>query len=437
MSHVGIAAVFQDSFDDNSDDYEVSKAVDFYGTSFPLASAFHSEEQIKFMSPMLCDYLRGIDKNYFVHEVYSDWGSWYEPEKPERLRYMLWSIISHGAKGLLYWQMRAERLGLENNLAGFLNMDGSNKQITKVVSEVGKILADNKKIFSNAEPEKADIVFVYDYSSLMMSNIEDHDRELFAIRKCKNPVNYYNKAVYGMYKLLIEEGYRIDFIDSRDIEKINDYKVAYFPYAAMLDNNSQKTLKSFADNGGILLLDEGFGLRQKNTWLATNHIDFDVLFDARWNSRVRDYKDKNETFVLDGEKVTIKPYKTEYEVKNAKVIATFDDNVPAILKVASGKGQIILFGSSIGYSYALFGEKGWKSFIKNVLCEIPAMDNYGDGIITTINKTPDGELKYIFNTNEYDINISCEFDKIVFGGKTNDKKLLVNAGDVACVFIKK
>ncbi len=436
MSHVGLAAIFQNGFDDNSDDYMVSKAVDFYGTSFFIASAFHTDEQIRFYSPMLCDYLRGIDENYFVHEVYADWGSWYDAEKPETLRYMLWIIISHGAKGLMYWQMRAERLGLENNLAGFVNMDGTDKPVTKVVGEVGKILADNKELFASAKPKKADVVFVYDYASMLMSAVEDHDRELFVTRKHSNPVNYYNTAVHGMYKILMEEGYRVDFVDSREIEKIEGYKIAYVPYAAMLDTKCEETLKKFAENGGTLLLDEGFGLRQKNTWL-TNRVLFPNLIDAVWHNRVRDYKHKNKTFTLDGERVTLKPYRTDYEVKNAEVLATFDDSMPAIFKVNAGKGEIILFGASMGYSYAEFGEDGWKKFIKKLFADIPAMANYGDTIVTTVNETPDGELHYLFNTGKEEAKISLSYDKIIFGAEAVDNGILVKAGDVACVFIKK
>ncbi|MBE7036878.1 MAG: hypothetical protein E7403_06270 [Ruminococcaceae bacterium] len=437
MSHVGFAAIFQNGFDDNSDDYTVSKAVDFYGTSCFITSAFHTEEQIKIYTPMLCDYLRGIDENFFVHEVYADWGAWYDAEKPEALKYMLWSIISHGAKGLMYWQMRAERLGLENNLAGFVNMDGTDKPITKVVGEVGKILADNKELFAASAPKKADVVFVYDFDSMLMSAVEDHGDELFVAEKHPNAVNYYNTAVHGMYKLMMEEGYRVDFIDSRDIEKIAEYKVAYVPYGAMLDRQAEQTLKSFAENGGTLLLDEGFGLRQKNTWL-TNRVLFTDLIDARWHNRVRDFKHRNETFTVEGERVTIKPYRTDYEVGNADVLATFDDGMPAIVSVTAGKGKIVLFGTSIGYSYGEFGEKGWKKLVGHFLGDAHRMENYGKEIITTINETPDGELHYLFNTGKADAYIDCTFDRIIFGAALSDNgKLLVKAGDVACVYIQK
>lgn len=438
MSHVGIGAIFQNDFNDNSDDYVVSKAVDFYGTSFPLTSAFYSDEQIKVMSPMLCDYMRGIDKNYFVHEVYSDWGEWYKPESTDKLRYMLWTIISHGARGLMYWQMRAERLGLENNLAGFLNMDGSDKPVTKVVAEVGKTLAANKELFANATPKRAEIVIVYDYASLMMSAIEDHDQNLFETKTSANPVNYYNTAAYGMYKLLLEEGYQVDIIDSREIEKISEYKVAYFPCATMLDKNSEQTLKAFAENGGILLLDEGFGLRQQNTWLAQNHIDFPKLFDVKWHNRIRDYENENVTFALEGERVTVKPYRTDYEVANSTVLAQFDDLTPAISSVSLGKGKIVLFGTSIGYSYATFAENGWKKLMKSILSDCSKMECFGEDIITYLNETPDGELRYLFNTGERDACLSCDFDKVVFGGeKAGESMLLLKTGDVACVYIKK
>lgn len=436
MSHVGLAAIFQNGFDDNSDDYTVSKAVDFYGTSFFITSAFHTDEEIKLYAPMLCDYLRGIDENFFVHEVYSDWGAWYDAERPEVLKYLLWNIISHGAKGLVYWQMRAERLGLENNLAGFLNMDGTDKPVTKVVGEVGKILADNKELFAVSTPKKADIVFVYDYASLLMSSVEDHDDDLYSARKHPNAVNYYNNAVYGMYKLLMEEGYRVDFIDSREIDKIESYKAIYIPYGAMLDLSAQKALKSFAENGGILLLDEGFGLRQQNTWL-TNRVLFKDLIDAVWHNRVRDYKHRNSTFTVEGQRVTLKPYRTDYEVASAEILATFDDGIPAISKVNAGKGEIILFGTSIGYSYGEFGEDGWKNLVARLLKNVSRMENYGKDIITTVNDTPGGELHYLFNTGKEDAYIDCKFDKIIFGAEsTVENKILLKAGDVACFYKK-
>lgn len=437
MSHVGLAGIFQDSFDDNSDDFVVSKAVDFYGTSFFVTSAYHTEEQIRLMSPMVCDYLRGIDENFFVHEVYADWGGWYAPEKPEMLRYMLWSIISHGAKGLVFWQMRAERLGLENNMSGFLNMDGTDKPVTKVVADIGKILAENKELFASAKPGKADVAIVFDFDSMLMSAVEDHDRQLFVSKKHPNPVDYYNTALRGMYKLLMDEGYLVDFVDSRDISRIMDYKAVYMPYGSMVSTDTEATLCSFAEKGGILFLDEGFGLRQKNTWL-TNRILFPTVIDAVWHNRVRDYKHKNESFSLDGERVTLKPYRTDYEVKDVQVLASFDDSMPAVSMVAKGKGQVVLFGASIGYSYASFEEIGWRKFVKKLLGDIPVMSDYGENIITTMNETPDGELHYIFNQRKEDVSVACAFDKIIFGGEADaNGQLVIKKGDVACVYKKK
>ena len=205
----------------------------------------------------------------------------------------------------------------------------------------------------------------------------------------------------------------------------------------MLDTKCEETLKAFAENGGTLLLDEGYGLRQKNTWL-TNRVLFPNLIDAVWHNRVRDYKHKNNTFTFDGERVTIKPYRTYYEVKDAEVLASYDDSMPAIFKVNKGKGEIYLFGASMGYSYAEFGENGWKKFVKKLFADIPAMANYGDTIVTTVNETPDGELHYIFNTGKDDAKLTLSFDKVIFGAeKTADNEILLKAGDVACVFIKK
>jgi len=165
---------------------------------------------------------------------------------------------------------------------------------------------------------------------------------------------------------------------------------------------------------------------------------FTDLIDARWHNRVRDFKHRNETFTVEGERVTIKPYRTDYEVGNADVLATFDDGMPAIVSVTAGKGKIVLFGTSIGYSYGEFGEKGWKKLVGHFLGDAHRMENYGKEIITTINETPDGELHYLFNTGKADAYIDCTFDRIIFGAALSDNgKLLVKAGDVACVYIQK
>ena len=230
----------------------------------------------------------------------------------------------------------------------------------------------------------------------------------------------------------------MDIIDSREIEKISGYKVAYFPCATMLDKNTEQTLKAFAENGGILLLDEGFGLRQGNTWLTQNHIDFPKLFDVKWHNRIRDYENENVTFALEGERVTVKPYRTDYEVANSTVLAQFDDLAPAISSVSLEKGKIVLFGTSIGYSYATFAENGWKKLMKSILPDCSKMECFGDDIITYLNETPDGELRYLFNTGERDACLSCVYDKVVFGGeKAGEGMLLLKAGDVACVYTKK
>lgn len=282
MAHVGCSAVIQNDFNDNSDDFMLSKRVDFYGTSYPVYS--YNDTDSQYLGQMICDFLRCVDKNYFVHELYSDWGNWNTEAPREALRYYVWNILAHGAKGVLYWQMRAERLGCENNLSSFLNMDGTDKEITKEVGYIGRVLFENREVFRNASCRKSEVVIVFDYDSSLLSQIEDHNDKLFSFGIKDKPIRYYYKALLGMYKLFWRLNIDVDFIDSREIEKIEGYKVAYFPYATMLSPQVETTLMKYQ---GVLILDEGFGLRSPNTWLNPNQTSFNrLLNNTKWYCRV-------------------------------------------------------------------------------------------------------------------------------------------------------
>ena len=156
MSHVGFTSGFQVSIDDVCDDFTVSKAVDFWGTSIPCETAMDTPEK-RMDFQMLTDYLRAVDENYFMHEIYPGLGMfrWYDTRFYMNLK--LYSVLSAGAKGMMYWQYRAERLGHENDCAGLMRMDGTPRDVIKEVKNYGDDLKKDNAYFVGAKAEKADI----------------------------------------------------------------------------------------------------------------------------------------------------------------------------------------------------------------------------------------------------------------------------------------
>ena len=430
MSHVGFSAVMQDNYHDLSDDFAIAKKVDFYGTSFPLE--YDTDSQTRADMNLLCDFQRGVDENYFVHELYPDVvGNWQPEQSRQCLRFKVWTILSQGAKGVVYWQMRAERVGHEEDLSGFVNMDGTEKELTKEVRHAGAVLKENMELFAKAKVEKAEVVIVFDYCSTLMSMIEnhveaDHDT-LFTFKRSKNPVNYYLKSLHGAYKLFRDLNIKVDIIDSREIEKINGYKLAYFPYSNMLDQKVEDCLVNYK---GLLLLDEGFGLRSKNTWVNPNKTSFDQLLDdVKWYERLYAKGEKTSIY---GSEVTCAPFKTKY---------LFCDESIDEKGYIQQKDNVILLGTGMGYSYYDYEESGWLNFVGRIANSIGLKReaDFGiDGVKTKVLKCDENKLMYIFNWSGYTQEFKIEeniLKELIGIAQVNEDRVRLKHGEVACLLI--
>lgn len=365
MSHVGFAAAFQTHLGDVCDDYSAAKVVDFFGTSIPCDCAMDTpEKRLDYL--MLNSYVRSIDENYFVHEVYPGLGmfrsEWYDT--PFDMRFKLYSALSGGAKGIVYWQYRAERVGHENDCAGIMRMDGSPRPVADEVAAFGSYLHRDMKYFAKAVPEKAEIAIVFDFDSMLMSEIEDSCGEDYQF-DLHDPKFYYRYAHAGFYRLARNLNYCVDYVSARETGKFGDYKVLYVPYGAMIGEETVAALARFAEGGGTILLDEGFAMRQQNTWINPYELNCKQLMSVRMRERRR----TNEYAAYKGKEVAICPYRTEYEVDKAKARMWFANGTSALHSVACGKGCVYLFGFSLGYSYYESGGEGYEELLEDLILD--------------------------------------------------------------------
>ena len=365
MSHSGFLSAHQKYLDDLGDESEIKKAVDFYGTSFPVEGDMQIRKNA-LDTRFTADFMRGVDENFFVHEIYPGLGLFVDYDKPTDLKFKLWSILGSGAKGMVYWQYRAERLGCENDCSGVVNMDGTDKNVTKTVKAFGDFIHEYGKLFVSAKAEQASLAIGIDYDSRLISAIEDgtNAENTFNLSIRDNPIYYYHHAVKGGYALFSDLGYSIDFVNMANLKDLDNYKVLYLPYYNMADEQNNEILKRFIERGGIVLCDEGFALRDRiNTWLRVDDIPFDFMSAKMLQRRLSLGKEK---LTIGESTVTVTPYKTLYKT-NGKALAYFSSGEPAVQEISYGKGKVLLFSSSIGYSYKTYNEEGWGSFMKEYL----------------------------------------------------------------------
>lgn len=349
MSHVGFCAAFQNNIGDLSNDDVVSKAVDFYGTSLPFDTNMDVRDNRLDML-MLTDYLRSVDENYFVYEIYPGLGFFKYYDTPFDMSFKLYAALGGGAKGLCYWQYRSERVGMEYDCAGLADPDGTPREVATAVKSFSEELSDNLPLFNASSQAPADIAIVFDYDCSLLSLIEDSCGDLYDFKQFE-PINYYRRSNTGMYRLLRESNVRTNFIRADKLgSDCFKYKALYFPYYCMIDEKALPALQKYVSEGGVIIADEGFGLRTKNTWLQAYDVDFKPILNAKLKKRRADCAFKGSV-LYKNETLSGLPFASFYQTENAETLATFSDGSPALTKTAFGKGCVYLFGFALGYAY--------------------------------------------------------------------------------------
>ena len=437
MTHVGVAGALQWHLGDVCDDFRVRDAVDFLGTSVGCKSAMDThEKRLDYM--MLNDYMRAIDENYFVHEIYPGLGMFNDYDTPFDMRFKLYAALSCGAKGLFYWQYRAERIGMEGDCAGLARMDGSPREVLNEVRAFGADLKKDLQFFVGAKAPGADIAIVVDFDSQLMSEIEDSTGPLYEFGLKNDSVVYYTRAHAGMYRLLRGSGYNVDYVGSTCPERFGNYKVLYFPYHTMLKKETVNALEKFVQKGGIVIADEGFGMRQLNTWMQPYDMDCKPLITSRLIERRRTQDAQIE---VGKKRASVAPYTSQYAVADAETVVKFADGTPAVQSVEYGKGKLYLFGFSVGYSYYRHTDAAFAEIVEQVLGEAH-IRKYAYGVQNGVYEKRllgEGyEIVFLFNNAEENKHFAISGEILSQGGdaeKTTDG-IALKPSSVAYVIIK-
>lgn len=437
MSHVGFTSAFQLSLTDVCDDFTVSKAVDFWGTSVPCDTDMDThEKRLDFM--MLHDFLRAVDKNYFIHEIYPGLGTFRKYDRPFDMDFKTYTSLSSGTKGIVYWQYRSERLGHEMDCSGIMHMDGTPRDVAFAVKDFGADLKKNMKYLTGAEVKPAEVAIVFDFNSMLLSEIEDCLSAPDFTFDWANPQFYYRNAHAGMYRLLRNSDYSVDYVGVTRPEEFSKYKVLYFPYYTMLDPEIVPILEEYIKAGGTVIADEGFGLRQMNTWIQPYDIDCKALFTSRMRYRRLVGEDFAE---IDGSLMKIRPYRTHYRHEGGETVAKWRDGSSAAQRFDIGKGSFYLLGFSAGYSYYCFGEKQLSDFIGNILSSVGVEKNrLSDTLGGVYEKRLENgkyEIVYLFNNTDEDKSFDLEKPIVASSdrGQVNGSKVTVPANSMAYFII--
>jgi len=251
---------------------------------------------------------------------------------------------------------------------------------------------------------------------MLLSEIEDSCGPDYCF-ELYNPKFYYRNAHTGMYRMAKRLNYCVDYVQSRDVEKFKEYKVLYVPYGSMICEETVKALADFAKSGGVLLLDEGFAMREQNTWMNPYELHCQDILSVR----MRERRETAEFAKYKEKSIRLRPYKSEYEVADAETMMTFADGKPALHKATCGKGIVYLSGFSIGYAYYETADETYEEMFEDLVREAnlskQVFADFKNGIYESVLEGDDAtKITFLFNGSEDEKAFGITETVVCFGG---------------------
>jgi len=376
MCHVGFCSALQDVLEDTSHDYLNAQPFDLFGSSCPnrpddLPLLEHQPEAYQAATlDLICSRLRGVSDPFWINEIYGNRGMYVEPLTPAYLRQTTYHAVAGGAKGIVYWQYRSERLANESNDAGLTHINGGPTDRSREVERVVRVLRKHQNELGPAVPPRGAVGILYDFSSDLISRIAAAAPGPVQVEQGWREDYPYKMSLRGIHLALWELDVQADVVPSEEIERLLGYRVAYLPCPRMIPDEQAKVLAKFVERGGLLISEPSPGMRDPNGWVSPDvppH-PLDELFGCREVRRVLTQEDK--VLTVGSRKIVCPPdvFLATLERKGTqpKAIGRWDDGA-AIVSHARGKGRTVLLGAPLGEVYFRTRQSAVLDWISGIL----------------------------------------------------------------------
>lgn len=446
MAHVGCSLILQDVVCDTSDDIQVSSVVDNYGCSMPVLNLPEKLQDVAVAS-MIGDWLRSVDNDWWCYELYPKWQDWESQTDPLWLRRLIWNVIACGTRGIMFWQYRSERVGNEFNGHGLRDVAGNPTPLSEVAEEIAEILANEPEL-KQCNCLQSNVAILYSFKDDMLNRITKISGEL-----CDEKVRFdyfYKQAVQGAYMGLWMNDIRVDWVDTRSIEKIHIYKCLVVTAMEMHDSFIFEELKKFVHNGGTLIIEYPFACRSDNTWLLPERPSLEMQELLGIKEKFRRNITNDKISLSNGQTIPVASVRVEFDVNDAGILGSWNDGSAAITLKEYGQGKILCLGGSVSAwsrnAPASAVSEAWDAvFILADVKDIVTPNVCGGwtGLESRHLIGPDAEYLFIVNHVEQNGEITVRKDfaggdlKILVGESFIGNTIKVKGGEIICCKLRK
>lgn len=251
--------------------------------------------------------------------------------------------IRHGAKGLLYWQYRMERIGDEAGGFSMTDYDGGPTNLTKKAGQLGSFLKEYGHILQQGEHKGAEVALAF--------SIRSHLVDWCANNRLDNKFSV--DSMSGYYRMFWEENIPVDILHESFHGDLSRYKLIIIPTSFAIDPAFAKELESYIRNGGTVLSENSFGVFEETFKLSYQvpGCGFDAVFGAKEDDVMLKssvtLSDGTENYVLSKNR-----HAETFRDIQGEVLYRYEDGAAAIISQAYGSGRSILSGVNLGYAYS-------------------------------------------------------------------------------------
>ena len=274
------------------------------------------------------------------------WNTRMEAPAPKPGQLMLWAMqsIAHGADYVSFFRWRTATVGTEIYWHGILDYDNRDN---RKLAEVHQVWERTKAIGHLAGANYlASVGLVRDYE-----NIYDSEVDVWHTRLAKKS----EKEIFAAAQLTHTPLDMVYLLEDTDAEDLRAYQVLFYPHPLILTEKKAQVLKTYVENGGILILGARTG--QKNEYGHCVMAPMPGLLSNLTGTNVREFTfigpaDDPSAMNWNGKELSAGIFNDilETDAADAKVLAAYTNNYyagsPALTERAMGAGKVLHFGGT-------------------------------------------------------------------------------------------
>ena len=327
------------------------------------------------------------------------------------IRHYTWECIGSGAARVLYWVLNWRKSGHEPYEWSLSGMDGSTTCRLDELTRIAGVISGHQALFDAAKPKEPDVYILY---SILSWQLAEWEGSTIGVNRHpaddpQSPRNsmYAADGMCGAYQMLTDLGLSVGFVSEEMVidGQLPKNAVLVAPSCMGAEGALYGALEGFVENGGTLLADFMFGMKDKYGFVPAPEKSKDVL-DRVFGGVLYDLISDPGVFALyDGDlapegwflRITFKP-------DTAQVLARDGEGAAVVLRNRFGQGTAVRIGTTFFQRYMTKPLAKNLSFLRRLLPEALfagiRLENAGNQLRLREMMSGDDRLLILLNSDE-------------------------------------